>query len=847
MAFSRLPRLSLLPLIVALAIIAFAAPQTSAVGQAPGLQRAWDAAREAGSYRFTADAEITLLPHAGAVLGGQQEVRFDWRIDGDVVFPDQARMRMRAEGGAFRSAAVELIHAGGRTFVERDGALVLSDNPVAVAAPSVDMLAYLAGAANESEEQLDNGVTLVTFDVDGPRFAKHVAAELQEQMAGKTPPGFAFAPPDLLTRATGKGQLWISADGLPLREVVELSMPAVNESFNGAVRIIADFRDFGGVGELPVPIPDGKGGWTVEAPDPGVASAAFPARTLDFPATSEAARSVLRESSPMAAILLFIALLAALAILGLRRRWRLTYGVVVGSVCFTMVAGPLMQSGEAALFLDRQAEAAEQGADNLAALLGTDDAAREAEVLANINAPQANNGNSSIDACGDGTPGVDTDQDGLSDFDEGCLGTDPYNEDTDGDTLSDLVELEGFDLGGHHWTGDPFSLDSNRDGRGDVEEWAAPEGAAASHDLDGDGVPNLWDDDDDGDGVVDSVDMSPTAYSQYLDEFELDTLGGGFSGYQYIEMQLQPQDPAHWRYTLATLDWPFDELGDMMDLDNSTEDIRLVPLLEVVTDDKPNDELADRYGVIPAGYLYVPLIPEDNGGQITSFRAKIAYAPGELDSIEWERARFIWAVQGTSDSYTACSDSQQSAATCKIIQDESIISYYPETFRLTGLSVTKSGTFESMELGTPGSPIEDAQLFQLAFGLNASFLSFETLFGQASDETALQEVEDRRTSPNTAVELTWGVDTAATEVAVERAEYDHLDEGLARTGSELIPEFLTTYYPDSSYPAGQGCVDAAGNEFKCTSLLSAYELDLGTYDLSDLGTGQVEASVLSVA
>ena len=49
-------------------------------------------------------------------------------------------------------------------------------------------------------------------------------------------------------------------------------------------------------------------------------------------------------------------------------------------------------------------------------------------------------------------------------------------------------------------------------------------------DTDNDGIPALWDDDNDGDGVSDSIDVSPYAYTAALDDFTLHTQGGGFEG-----------------------------------------------------------------------------------------------------------------------------------------------------------------------------------------------------------------------------------------------------------------------------------------------------------------------------
>jgi hypothetical protein len=75
------------------------------------------------------------------------------------------------------------------------------------------------------------------------------------------------------------------------------------------------------------------------------------------------------------------------------------------------------------------------------------------------------NGNDPLDPSDDGRL-RDSDSDGLTDLEEGALGTDPNDQDTDGDGAVDSYEVRGT-LG---WTTDPLDPDSDEDNITDGEE-----------------------------------------------------------------------------------------------------------------------------------------------------------------------------------------------------------------------------------------------------------------------------------------------------------------------------------------------------------------------------------------
>jgi hypothetical protein len=176
-----------------------------------------------------------------------------------------------------------------------------------------------------------------------------------------------------------------------------------------------------------------------------------------------------------------------------------------------------------------------------------------------------------VGALQNATPAVnrtDMDGDGLFDSVEWVLGTDFNNTDSDFDQLNDSFEVYN-DL-------DPLKPDSNDDGLADYFEVTN----VTSLDLDSDGYPNARDFDNDGDGVPDALDLSPFSKSTSHASFQFDVKTNGNP--TYINFQLRPKNPDHLRQTSQTWDWPPDREGSMMDLNNSKDDVHIIPMLELI-------------------------------------------------------------------------------------------------------------------------------------------------------------------------------------------------------------------------------------------------------------------------
>ncbi len=94
-------------------------------------------------------------------------------------------------------------------------------------------------------------------------------------------------------------------------------------------------------------------------------------------------------------------------------------------------------------------------------------------------------------------------------------------------------------------------------------------------DSDGDGEADVWDEDNDGDGVSDRVDISPFASTEikdyhrcryYVNKHDL-----------LVDIQVQPEDTGLIKWNGQTWNWPHDELGNMQDADDSSDDLELKP------------------------------------------------------------------------------------------------------------------------------------------------------------------------------------------------------------------------------------------------------------------------------
>ena len=833
--------LRLLSTAVLVVAVFWLAQLVQATGHHP-LENARRLAVEAGSYSVTADIEQNFTPRPHPEMIGRQGERVVWHLEGDVGSQNRAVIELALAGQYATAPPVQVIQNGDDFFLNANGRIdkLEGENPLSTVAPSVEFLEYLEGARDVEEagtvELGGERFSKYTFQFDGAQYGAYLAAKQQRNSDEPLPPGAAYTAPEAVRRMNGDGELWLDEAGLPRRQLLVIEMPAANPYYDGHMTLTADYRNFG---EAPLPpevLGDGAGGWHIpelftDRPDTSI----FEGIDVVAPGTGAPVDGGSIASEAVVLVLLLAAFLLLTHIYARRpaRAYRWIILPIVGSMLLT----PLLSATPYRLFAARQAEAAERAAENLedSPLLqalgigstagGQAANATAAETTASLEPPAqrfspvvaiaGQQRSAATTGCGAGGSTVDADGDGLTEFVENCIGTYDALADSDLDLITDTVEIEGFTFAGLQWTTDPLKADSNDDGLSDTVEWIAPVGSAPSWDMDGDGQPNPWDDDNDGDGVPDDIDLSPYQVSEVRESAAMSISGDPGDDYVYVEIQLQPENPDHMRYALSPLDWPADSRGTLQDLDDSPADLHLVPYLEAFSTAAPSDALANRYGVLvsgddASGYLIsIPLLPLGVEA-VHAFFGKIAFAPGDFVTIDWEWSRMTWHVVMQNDF---CGEEQ--CASPRVAP----VHYYYEPFRITGMQVSRSGATELGIFSTPQTPTEDRALFQLMEGLSATYLAAEAVENQAAGRSALAEIASRFRNPVAPFNGTWGIETPMA-VLDSPLRYAHRDALTANFGNEL-GSYLDTHFPEAQYE--QFCAGADGVQFRCASVVLAQQ------------------------
>ena len=742
---------------------------------------AWEKAKAAGSYHFTSDVLQETIPVASITNVGRRSRTDAFHLVGQNDLRNQTlELTLWNQGGSVLNAesGVSLRTAGGKTYARRgQGEWQETDTQLDTFAPQGDFLGYLAAIRNispgQSETRNDITFTRYTFELNGPAFADIMHEQLTTALRakGELPAGVQLEPSAYYQAMTGSGELWVGANGLPLRQILHLRFPEQHEERVEA-HMTVDFARYG-VEQSTLLTLLRTGQW-------------------------QGAWLVLPERLPDLTGLWLGLTLSLAALLVVRyRRVRTVQIALVTAVIVSQIVGPVLSAVSEARFFDnyraqaaaqeeKQTTAANERAIQSAVQRGpefnahrnplatgdtrhetgdmrveTGNLIQESTLQSSVSSLQAAPAAQATD------PGTDTDGDTLTDFTEARIDTSPADDDTDGDILNDNVEVAGFTLGGQSWYLNPNATDSNLDGQSDGLEWGNnSDGTLRSTplDTDSDGLPDLFDPDNDNDGVPDHKDIAVfskgnTTLSESAPlQLTLNNLMAGKP--TMVEFQLRPQDAQQLWFAFNVLDWPQDSAGQMQDVDGVTYadlaasqgrtpdgseengDMKLLPMLEIriptASANLPpqseltpfnitvNDFTAD--GATKVAYVPLTIVADERNGERVAFSGQMRYQP----TGSWpapHSVRLAWVVQALVDQ--PCDTTVDTSADCQAdgLRNNvpTVVQSYYSDWTLTGLNVHEEhGTDTAIVYEDPAVDTnlqDDPALWALAFVLDGHFVN----------------------------------------------------------------------------------------------------------------------------
>ena len=817
---------------------------------------AWEKARAAGSYHFNSDVTQVTVPVANVTNVGRNSRTEQLHLEGQTDLREKRlEMQLWSEGGSvLQGGGIAVKVENGQTFTRRGAGEWQEAAGFADAiAPQGDFLAYLNAMrdirAHASEERAGIALTRYSFTIDGPTFAAYVRDRMAEALRakGELPAGINLNASDYYGKMTGDGELWVGEEGLPLRQILRLNFPAQNDEFVTA-QIVVNFSRFGESILAPAS--------TVQELDAWLAN--FGVRTEDF-----------------GAVLALLTMTMLVALIFYYRRTRVLQTALVGAVILSMVLGPLLSTFQIdAFYATQTAQAATQEEQQATADTQRELSAALGAVEFNPQVNPVEMGEQRLESSAGGQisnlqspissqllqttdPGTNSDSDALTDFVEARVGTDPANPDTDEDGVNDAAEVLGFQLGGQTWYANALELDSNNDGLADGQEWSI-DGNSQPDDTDGDGLPDVFDPDNDNDTVPDRQDLSPfsAGAATYAEATPLRlTLNNlAVNKPTLVDFQVRPTDVNRLWYAFNVLDWPRDNGGQMQDVDGATYadlatsqgraaapneafgDMKLIPMLEIritgATTNLPAESELTPYNISvndltvdgSQKVVYIPLsiISSEQTGQRVAFSGRMKYLP----SGSWPSPhdiRLAWVVQAMVDLPCDMDNPQAVAAGCVggyIHNTPQVIQSYYDDWTLTGFNVSEqSGAKTALIYEDPAvdqNLQDDYPLTALSYGLDNSFLAGRNADGVNGRDVDINEIArrfDRTGNGGVSSDERWGLDGALNILRVERHDYTSFDQATSHTAMTDTVGLLNTQFNGAW---------AANNALKPT-IMFAYE------------------------
>ncbi|MFZ0547188.1 MAG: LamG-like jellyroll fold domain-containing protein, partial [Candidatus Promineifilaceae bacterium] len=863
---------------------------------ADAVQSAWERVRQGGVYDFSADVTQYTIPLPSVTNVGRGGKETSFYLEGSTNLPDeQMNLRLWSQGGSVLQpgTAVE-IKTDGDTVLARQGEEGWQEieDFRGLVAPNGDFMSFISaaeavtyqGVVTLSGQQYDH----YTFDVNGPTFAAFIRDNLAQSLAeqGKLPPGIELKSPAVYADMTGTGELWIDSRGLPLRQTLHLQFPPQEETRTEA-SITVHFSNFPAQAAHQNGLPLSE----------GLAAA------LDF--GKSGVSGVAGQTAAFSlAVLLSLLIFVGLVLSSHRRK---VYTAVVTLFIVAMLTSPFIQGTHLSAFYDEQAAVQEQQEAvtaesdmtktlqmlqtqpsetgkpaptqaNLARIQNDDGQDTDQDGLSDIQETFLGTSPVLADSDGDGRLDLeqtamlalngnpdndDDDGDGLTNYEESLLGTSSSTEDydqdgqpdgfdSDGDSISDRLEIEGFTHNSKVWYLDPLEEDSNKDGLPDTLECEVNTGNQLNcPDTDNDGEPDVFDQDNDGDGIPDKMDLSPNEMSttqfDQANPMQL-TIDGLTAGkYNYVEFQMIPTNRDHLWYAFNVLDWPgIDDLGQMREEDkegvtfydlclagvmdgvgtaegcslrDDNGDVRLVPMLEIVVPDGknmlPSSDVLDDYGIVAQSLdksgnsiVYVPLqlTTDPLGESHKAFYGKMIYLPTAADWGAAHEVRLVWVVQALVDSVCVALASDGSCETFADNRLQVIHAYY-DTWQLGGLTVREDHGVDTAVIyedpAVDNDLNSDLSLMFLSAGLDDTFVGGRNcdqvtvegnciaVGGRDVDIAEIARRFDHDSNGSVSVTSRWGISNT---LSVEAFSYEHIDQAMFKTATEVAPAILDSAF-----------------------------------------------------
>ncbi|MEM7802069.1 MAG: hypothetical protein AAF633_22945, partial [Chloroflexota bacterium] len=680
-------------------------------------------------------------------------------------------------------------------------------DPMAFLSGAVNIQA--AGEETRSFTHPDGGdfslvFTRYTFDLDGPAFASYVRKDLETtlQASGQLPQGMSLSTSDQFAKAEGQGEIWLSEEGLPSYLMIDMDLPRQPNGDEVTAVIHTEFMDYDmdriaasqtSLAESPTIWVDHQLALLTENQNQILALL-----LIFLSMTAFSLLIILNWRSPvlyncLAALIITSMLVGPLlhsrevsAFYDEQRERHAEMEVekekierdeqVAASLRetdFDPQSDPYETPSEFAL--QKEIDAFSQEAFGIGAAGSSD-----------LNAVAVQSVQSSViitstDTDGDGlsdadefywrscafanapnycvgvVDSTDSDADGLNDGDEvNRLGTDPSLDDTDSDTIPDNLEIGGFvDANSRTWFLDPKEADSNKDGLSDGVEcrvWVSTDPSydvtAPCPDTDSDGTPDVFDDDNDNDGIADDVDLSPFSVDQ-TDYNKDNRLKVQFNNLTpntptYLNLQMIPKDRSNLTILGNIYNWPSgDNRGQIQRVRDTTwanssnmnirstssnasdGDMRVIPYLEILIPYQAghfgnlpvkssftgitrtrgitvgqwlDDSELRQFGIMvedAAGnsgdlQVLVPLnlVSDSQGGGPVAFNAKMLYTPtqGTGNIADWGNAHELRLVWFVQMITDRCPSVTPNCAANERVEAISVIHVYDDAWNLGGIS-----------------------------------------------------------------------------------------------------------------------------------------------------------------